>query len=146
MRMVKESCGRCGTPLTDWIPNYYAIDVPFAQCPKCGTLNSRSAKATEWALMSSSRKTGIILLAFYWGLAYSVAAWIAVFWVAMKMDPSIGGQDTEAIWPVIMTIVTSLCIGLGGNMLRLLHEIRKSNARLGNREYRRQLKALNFLA
>ena len=124
--------------------NYYAIDVPFAQCSACGAFNNRSNKATEWELMSPERKVAIVALAAFWGFGYSGFAWIAIGGMAMRLDPSIGNEALSS-WPAVLTIATSLLVGEGANALWLLHQIRKSKARLSDVQYKMQLAGLHML-
>jgi len=126
MIWVNEKCGKCGNTLTDWIPKYKVIDIPYIVCPKCNSINDRSAKATEWFLMTNGRKLSHILLSLYWSIGYAL-----VLWVLPSFFIHLGPSDNFFIpWLII-----SLLIAMGFNFLRLYMKIQASMHRKDNINY-----------
>jgi len=135
---VNERCHKCRTSLTGWIPNYYAIDVPYIICPSCKTFNDRSAKANEWALSDSARKAFHYLLSLYWGLAYGVGFAVAIGFIEMNYSPELAHKSVGSI-EVVFSLLVGLVLGVATSFVGLYRRVHKSNRRLENNVYRQIL-------
>lgn len=135
MIWVKEKCWKCGDILTDWIPNYKVIDIPYIVCPKCNSVNDRSAKATEWFLMTNGRKLSHILLTLYWSIGYALVLWILPYGMGLTLS-----DNFLVSWLIISFLITA-----GFNFLHLYRKIQKSMDRKNDTRYYELLKKIGYV-
>ena len=140
---VIERCHSCGSSLTGWIPNYYSIEEPFIICPSCKAVNDRSAKASEWQLMSLARKSAHLMLSLYWGFAYGSVFSVAIA-AAMHYFPALG-WNSVASKGILYFLIPGFAFGFAVSYFLLYRQIQKSNERLQDNHYRDFLTKHGFL-
>lgn len=131
---INQTCKKCGSSLTGWIPNYYVVEEPYVICPKCRAYNDRSAKANEWKLSSFDKKAAHILLALYWDLGYGLLMAVGIIFFLKEYFPGFYNVDTASL-PILLTpwlgsFITGCFISFG----LLFRKIQESKLRMEKQE------------
>lgn len=144
---VHERCHRCRASLTGgYVPNYFTVGEPIVECDRCNALNSRAGKCSEWAIMPRFRKTKLVLLAGYWGIAYGLclgllpvpALLTLLSGEELNMD-DIGAMLEAKVIPIsIASLLFGLAISFGG----LFKQISQSDRRMADPSYRAKLRSM----
>ncbi|MGQ0558109.1 MAG: hypothetical protein ACT4OE_00740 [Sphingosinicella sp.] len=142
---ISQRCENCGQDLTGWVPEYFVIDRPYLNCPKCGAVNDRSRNATEWELMGTLKKAKYFLLMLVWGVGYGIGGALAgVFLIGVYLFPTwyAALSPLELTWLTIGLTAT----GISYSYWDLRRAIRRSRARMAKKSYRYLLVALDYMA
>ena len=88
-----------------WVPNYNAIGKPIIECQNCGAASDLSEKITEWPLMSTARKIGLVFLSAFWGIGYGAVLMAVIALIVSYVNPA---QENVSLYLVAIVIGTGL--------------------------------------
>jgi hypothetical protein len=132
------SCGKIRIPA----PREIGIGEPFVRCRKCGTV-FLWLRSNEWRLMTSPEKKSHVLVMMTCPVIWAL---VAVAFIAV-VDWWCFGHPNYILQPVFVATAACAALIVTGIIViaKMVRDIRRSDRRLADPQYRAQLRELGIL-